>query len=472
MLERISDTRYRIARHDGMRVDAEIVADARLITQIESDRTIEQIENVAHLPGLAGPVLTMPDAHQGYGFPIGGVAAMDIEHGVVSPGGIGYDINCGVRLLASDLSADEIRPRMKELVDALFEQIPCGAGRDGALKLSPADLDHVLREGAHWAIARGYGAPHDLEHCEANGRLTAADPDAVTHAAKQRGKNQLGTLGSGNHFVEVQRVSEVFDTVAADAMGLRMDQIVVLLHSGSRGLGHQTCSDHLEKMESAMRTYKITLPDRELACAPIRSREGETYLRAMQAAANYAFANRQMITHAVRKVFTSVFGTGDLWIVYDVCHNIAKVEDHVIRGEHKRVLVHRKGATRAFGPGHAELPADYRSIGQPVIIPGSMGTRSYVLVGTEHAMQTTYGSTCHGAGRRMSRTKAKAEMTMGQLVNDMQHSGIIVRGASRSGLLEEIPQAYKNVDDVVDVVHRAGISTKVASLAPLGVIKG
>ncbi len=471
-LEHPTPYTYRLPRTGAMRTDGVLYADAKLRALIEGDATLTQLANVATLPGIVGSALAMPDAHQGYGFPIGGVAAMDLEKGVVSPGGIGYDINCGVRLLTTPFTAEEIRPRMRELVDRLFARIPCGAGRDGTTPLSPADLDAVLRDGAAWCVARGIGTEHDREHTESLGRLPDADPDAVTHAAKRRGKNQLGTLGSGNHFLEVQRVTAVHHDAAARAMGLAVGNAVVLFHCGSRGLGHQTCADHLEIMGQAMAKYGITIPDRELACAPIRSPEGETYLRAMRAAANFAFANRQCITAQTRLAFADVFGPTELRVVYDVCHNIAKIEEHIVGGVSRRLLVHRKGATRAFPPGHPEVPAAYRALGQPVIIPGSMGTASYVLLGRPEAMRATFGSTCHGAGRVMSRTKAKRSMHLDELRRAMRDRDIVMKGASAVGMLEEIPEAYKDIHAVVEVVHNAGLSTKVALLAPMGVIKG
>ena len=458
---------------EGMNVEGLIYADDELIKAIENDQTLMQVANVATLPGLVGRSLAMPDAHQGYGFAIGGVAAADLHKGVVSAGGVGFDINCGVRLLASECSLDEVRPKLDVLLQQMFRDIPCGTGKKGVLGgLDPGQLDGVLAEGAHWAAQNGYGTERDLEHMEETGRIPNADPQQVSRRAKDRGRDQLGTLGSGNHFAEIQYVAEVFDSEAAEAFGLHPGQIVVLIHTGSRGLGHQVCTDYLELMQAAMKKYAITVVDRQLACVPVRSPEGQSYLAAMAAAANFAFANRQLITHWVRLAFARVTGKGNLKVVYDVCHNIAKEEEHSVRGERKRVLVHRKGATRAFPRHRPEIPQDYYEVGQPVLIPGSMGTCSYVLVGTERAMEETFGSSCHGAGRAMSRTAARKEITAERLIRELKEKGIHVRGASNSGLTEENPNAYKDVSRVVDVVHHAGIARKVAKLVPVGVIKG
>lgn len=475
MLKKIDEHRYIIPKNfrEGMTVEGLIYANEELIRQIEKDQTMMQVANVATLPGLVGRSLAMPDAHQGYGFAIGGVAAADLETGVVSAGGVGFDINCGVRLLASDMSLDELKPRLDALLNQMFRDIPCGTGKKGVIgALSFDELDRVLKNGAHWAVEKGYGTPADLEHLEETGRLPNADPSAVSDRAKQRGKDQLGTLGSGNHFAEVQYVAEVFDEEAAKAFGLWPQQVVVMIHSGSRGLGHQVCTDYLEIMQSAMKKYNIRIVDRQLACVPIKSPEGQNYLKAMAAAANFAFANRQMMTHWTREAFQRVLGRGDLKVVYDVCHNIAKEEVHMVDGKPRKVLVHRKGATRAFPKHRPELPKDYYEVGQPVLIPGSMGTCSYVLVGTERAMEETFGSSCHGAGRAMSRHAAKKNITAEQLIKELQEKGIHVRGASKSGLTEEKPDAYKDVSQVVEVVHNAGIAKKVAKMIPVGVIKG
>jgi len=453
-------------------IDGMIYADRHLLQQIEKDQTLEQIANVATLPGLVGKSLAMPDAHQGYGFCIGGVAAADIEVGIVSAGGVGFDINCGVRLLGSPLQADEVSDRLEPLLNQLFRDIPCGTGRKGLHETTAKELDEVLLHGAAWAVQRGFGREEDLARIEDGGCLAGADPTCVSSRAKERGHGQLGTLGSGNHFLEVQKVSEIYDAGTAERFGVRENQVVVLIHSGSRGLGHQVCTDYLEIMNGKMKKYGIAVVDRQLACVPIRSDEGRDYLAAMAAAANFAFTNRQMMTHWTREAFRRILGTGDLRIVYDVCHNIAKREEHTVGGRRKQLLVHRKGATRAFPSGHPALPEELREVGQPVLIPGSMGTSSYVLVGTDRAMAETFGSSCHGAGRAKSRTAAKKEITAEQLLDQMRAGGILVRGRSLSGLTEEGPAAYKDVSRVVDVVHGAGIARKVAKLVPLAVMKG
>ncbi|MEK6569790.1 MAG: RtcB family protein [Bacteroidota bacterium] len=474
MLKKIGENRYLIPRSykPGMRIEGLIYANDELIGQIEKDQTLEQVANVATLPGLVGRSLAMPDAHQGYGFCIGGVAAADMDEGVVSAGGVGFDINCGVRLLATPFSEEEVRPKLEALVHQIFRDVPSGTGRSGLLNLPRSELDKLLRDGARWAVENGYGTEDDLQHIEEYGTIPNADPNLVSNRAKERGKDQVGTLGSGNHFIEIQVVAEVFDEEIAKAFGLQKDQIVVLVHTGSRGLGHQVCTDYLEVMQEAMKRYRIEVVDRQLACVPIKSMEGQNYLKAMAAAANFAFANRQLITHWTRQAFQRIMGTGELKIVYDVCHNIAKVEEHKVNGGRKKVLVHRKGATRAFPKGHPDLPKSYQDVGQPVLIPGSMGTCSYVLVGTEKAMEETFGSSCHGAGRAKSRHAAKKEITAEQLLKDLKAKGIFVRGASKSGLTEENPNAYKDVSLVVEVVHEAGIAKKVAKLVPIGVMKG
>ncbi len=474
MLKKLDEHRYLVPKNfrPGMVIEGLIYANEALIKQIEKDQTLDQVANVATLPGLVGRSLAMPDAHQGYGFAIGGVAASDLEKGVVSAGGVGFDINCGVRLLASDILLSVVLPKIDELLNQMFRDIPCGTGKKGMVGLSFEQLDQVLTKGAEWAVQNGYGTAEDLDHTEEEGRLRSADARDVSDRAKQRGRDQLGTLGSGNHFAEVQYVSEIFDEEAAGAFGLKPQHIVVMIHSGSRGLGHQVCTDFLEIMQHAMRKYKIEIVDRQLACVPIQSPEGQSYLRAMAAAANFAFANRQMMTHWTREAFKKLFGKGSLRLVYDVCHNIAKEETHNVNGQQKKVLVHRKGATRAYPKHRPELPKDYYEVGQPVLIPGSMGTCSYVLVGTERAMDETFGSSCHGAGRAMSRHAAKKDITAEQLIRQLSDKGIHIRGASKSGLTEEKPEAYKDVSEVVEVVHNAGIAKKVAKLIPIGVIKG
>jgi tRNA-splicing ligase RtcB len=456
------------ARAD-MRVAARIYADDALWDQIRQDRTVGQLLNVATLPGVVEPVLAMPDAHEGYGFPVGGVAAFRERDGVISPGGVGYDINCGVRLLATGRPAAMILPHLPELLHELSRSVPSGTGRGGALSLEVRDLDRLLAQGSGYLVERGLATPDDLEHTEAGGALDAADPEAVSPRAKQRGHDQVGTLGSGNHFLEVQRVDAVYDATAADAMSIAEGDCVVLIHTGSRGLGHQVCTDYVKQMDAVMRREGIRLPDRELACAPYRSPEGQRYFKAMAAAANFAFANRQAITHGVRRAFRSVVGKDlSLRLVYDVAHNMAKVEQH----GRERLVVHRKGATRAFGPSHPETPARYRAIGQPVLIPGSMGTASYVLVGTDEALGRSFGSCCHGAGRAMSRGAARRFQSGPDVRRALEARGIVVKGAGNQELAEEAPHAYKDVDRVVEVVHAAGLARKVARLVPLGVLKG
>jgi tRNA-splicing ligase RtcB (3'-phosphate/5'-hydroxy nucleic acid ligase) len=458
----------------GMLTDAVVYADEHLLEDLLKDLSLEQAVNVAMLPGIVGRSLAMPDIHQGYGFPIGGVAATDPEEGgVVSPGGVGFDINCGVRLLASTLTADGVRPKIRELVNQLFRDIPSGAGRKGSVQLSYDDLERVMVEGAGWMVRNGYGEPDDLEHCEENGAIDGADPTAVGDKPRKRGLPQVGTLGSGNHFLEVQYVERIFEPEIAERFGLYQDQIVVLVHSGSRGFGHQVCTDYLRDMDPAMRRYKLNLPDRQLACVPANTPEGQAYLGAMRAAANFAWANRQGITHFTREAFKRIFGQKEhLRVVYDVCHNIAKLEWHRVNGRDRRVLVHRKGATRAFPTGRPEIPEAYKDIGQPVLIPGSMGTASYVLVGAKGSLEETFGTTCHGAGRVMSRTAAKKSPYAVNAKQRLEDQGVIVRSETRDGISEEIPEAYKDVDAVINVVHNAGLSKRVARLKPMGVVKG
>ncbi len=457
----------------GMRTDALIYADEGLLEQIVKDLSVEQAMNVAFLPGIVGRSLAMPDIHQGYGFPIGGVAATDCRSGVVSPGGVGFDINCGVRLLASTLDRDEVTPKLRELVNQLFRDVPAGTGSHGPIPCSFAELNEVLERGAAWLVERGFGEPADVEFCEESGAMAGADPAQVSDRAKQRGRTQLGTLGSGNHFLEVQYVEKILEPEIAERFGLRLNQVVVLIHCGSRGLGHQVCTDFLKVMNEAMRRYSIELPDRQLACVPLHSVEAKNYLGAMAAAANFAWANRQAITHFTRGAFRKVLGEGaQLRLVYDVSHNIAKRERYRIDGEEREVLVHRKGATRSFPAGAPGLPSAYQDVGQPVLIPGSMGTASYVLVGTDRAMEETFGTVCHGAGRAMSRTAAKRGRDARVETKKLEDQGIILRSETRDGILEEVPEAYKDIDAVVDVVHNAGLARKVARLRPIGVIKG
>ncbi|HWQ53607.1 MAG TPA: RtcB family protein [Bryobacteraceae bacterium] len=475
-LEAIDPWRYRIPRDErrGMRTHVVVYGSEALIEQIRRDLSLEQAMNVATLPGIVGPSLAMPDIHQGYGFPIGGVAAMDPdEGGVVSPGGVGFDINCGVRLVRSTLTAADVRPRIRDLVNQVFRDVPCGTGGSGFVKIDRKQLDRVLERGARWMVENGYGEERDARFAEAGGALEGADTAAVSERAKERGLPQLATLGSGNHFLEVQYVESVEDQRAAQAMGIGEGQVVVLIHSGSRGLGHQVCTDYVAQMNKVMPRYGITLPDRQLACAPIRSPEGQAYLGAMAAAANFAWANRQGILHFLRGAFRRVFGdSARLDLIYDVCHNIAKRERYEVDGRKREVLVHRKGATRAFAPGHREMPPEYREIGQPVFIPGSMGTASWVLAGAEGAMRETFGSVCHGAGRLLSRTAVRKGRDARTETRKLEEAGILVRSETRDGILEELPDAYKDVDAVIEVVHQAGLARKVARLRPMGVIKG
>ncbi len=458
-----------VTDRSDMRVPARVYADDELWKQIAHDRSLEQLMNVATLPGVTRCVYAMPDVHEGYGFPVGGVAAMRAGDGVISPGGVGYDINCGVRLLISDLDQAAVRPRLAALVHELSRSIPSGTGRGGRLSLSDTELDRVLAEGCRYLLERGQAVPDDLETIEAGGHLARADPGAVSPRAKARGRDQLGTLGSGNHFVEVQTVESVIDPAAARLYGIAAGQVAVLVHTGSRGLGHQVCTDYVRLMDRIMPTYSITLPDRELACAPFASPEGQRYFGAMCAAANFAFANRQTITQRVRDTFRRFFDdAGRLRLVYDVAHNMAKLEEH----DGELLCVHRKGATRAFGPGHPETPERYRTAGQPVFIPGSMGTRSYVLAGTDAALALSFGSTCHGAGRALSRHAAKRATSGHAVRQQLEAQGIAVACPSSGELAEEAPLAYKDVERVVDVVHRAGLARKVARLRPIGVIKG
>jgi tRNA-splicing ligase RtcB len=453
----------------GMRVPARVYADDELWRQISRDRSLEQLMNVATLPGVTRCAYGMPDVHEGYGFPVGGVAAMRAADGVISPGGVGYDINCGVRLLVSDLDLGAVQPWLRDLVHELARGIPSGAGRGGRLAFSDAELDRVLAEGCRFLLERELATPADLAVTEANGGLPRADPGAVSARARARGRDQLGTLGSGNHFLEVEVVEQIFDPAAAALYGLHAGRVAVLVHTGSRGLGHQVCTDYVRLMDEVMPKYGIVLPDRELACAPFASPEGQRYFGAMCAAANFAWCNRQAITHRVREAFRRLFGAGGgLRVVYDVAHNMAKLEEH----DGELVCVHRKGATRAFGPSHPETPAAYRGAGQPVFIPGSMGTRSYVLAGTDGALALSFGSACHGAGRAMSRHAAKRAKRGHEVRRELEAQGIVVACPSSGELAEEAPFAYKDVERVVDVVHRVGLARKVARLRPIGVVKG
>lgn len=474
-IEQIDEFRYRIARDEGagMRTDVVVYASEPIMEEIRRDQSLAQAMNVATLPGIVGPSLAMPDIHQGYGFPIGGVAALDMENGVVSPGGVGFDIDCGVRLVRTNLNKPEVRERLKPLIDQLFRDVPCGMGTRGRISLADTEIQGVLRDGAVWTVEHGYGEARDPEFAEAGGRLKGALPEKVSDRAKKRGAGQLGTLGSGNHFLEVLYVEAVHDEPAAAAMGLAGEQVVVLIHSGSRGLGHQVCTDYVALMNEVMPRYGIVLPDRQLACVPIQSEEGQAYLGAMKAAANFAWANRQAILHFVRAAFRRIFGdSATLDLIYDVCHNIAKQEVHEVDGQQRDVLVHRKGATRAFPAGHPEIPKAYADVGQPVFVPGSMGTASWVLAGQPGSMKHTFGSACHGAGRLLSRTAVRKGKDAREEQRKLEAMGILVRSESRDGILEELPEAYKDVDEVIEVMDGAGIAKKVARLRPMGVIKG
>ncbi|MEG9194200.1 MAG: RtcB family protein [Candidatus Methanoglobus sp.] len=477
VLKKITDYKWELSKDykKGMRVPAYFYISRKLMKDLEKD-AVEQAANVATMPGIRLASLVMPDVHVGYGFPIGGVAGFDIEEGVISPGGVGFDINCGVRLLRSNLKVEEVKSKIKELIDTLFIVVPSGVGSEGKITLNDRELDEIFVSGARWAFENGYGTEKDLERCEENGAMPGARPEVVSKRARERGRTQLGTLGSGNHFLEVQYVEKVYNPEVARVFGLEEGTVTVMIHCGSRGLGHQVCTDFLEVLDRAVKKYNISLPDKQLACAPIKSKEGEDYYAGMAASANFAWCNRQIIAHWVRESFKKVFKMGEddlgLEVVYDVAHNIAKFEEHQVNGKKVKVCVHRKGATRAFSAGRNEVPAVYRNVGQPVLIPGSMGTPSYVLVGTQRAMDETFGSTCHGSGRVMSRAEAKRKLRDGIVKQNLEKKGIYVRSAEKGLLAEEAPEAYKISDDVVDVVHRAGISTLVAKLVPLGVTKG
>ncbi|MFZ5808754.1 MAG: RtcB family protein [Chloroflexota bacterium] len=475
---KISDYEWEIptSAHPEMKVPVRIFATRKLLEKVFVDESIQQAINSATLPGLVGKVLVMPDMHQGYGFPIGGIAATRYPEGVISPGGIGYDINCGVRLLASQIDAEQAAPFLDQLATALDNNCPSGVGKEGHIKLTEKELEQVCRDGSRWALKNGYAHPDDLRRTEEGGQVEGADPSSVSKRARERGRDQLGTLGAGNHFLEVDVVEHVFDPAAAAVMGLREGCLALQIHCGSRGFGHQICSDYVDEFQSAVKRYGIKLADRELVCAPLTSPEGQRYLKAMRSAANYAFANRQILTHYARRAFEQVLAgkvpNWELIQVYDIAHNMGKIETHLIDGELLKVCVHRKGATRAFGPGHEDLPPEYQPIGQPVLVPGSMGTASWVLLGTAGSMERSFGSTCHGAGRTMSRSQAKKKIWGEDLRNQLQSRGIRIRAGSLSGLAEEAPEAYKDVDDVVQTVVGAGIAHKVARLTPLAVIKG
>ena len=478
-LKKIDDYRWEIPLEfdPGMRVPGRIICDEKLLETVKKDQALRQVANVAHLPGIVKYSLAMPDIHWGYGFPIGGVAATDPDQGgVISPGGIGFDINCGVRLIRSNLTFEEVQPKLKTLVATLFHQITCCVGQSGDIRVSNQDRSRVVLQGAKWAVKNGYGIEDDLAHTEAGGCLEGADPDAVSQRAYERGANQLGTLGSGNHFLEVQVIDQVYDQAAAERFGLAEGQVTLMIHSGSRGFGYQICDDFLEQMRRTLTQYNIKVPDLQLACAPVYSPEGKKYISAMRAAANYAWANRQCLMHLMRQVFERVFQRSwqamELNLIYDVAHNIAKFEKYKIDGKEKTLCIHRKGATRAFPPNHEELPESYRDLGQPVIIPGDMGRNSYLLLGTAKALDETFGSACHGAGRMMSRSEAVRTSKGRNIEQELERKGIVVMGRGAKGIAEEQPAAYKNVNDVVHVIHEAGIARRLVRMRPLGVIKG
>jgi len=478
-LEKIDEYRWRIPKSykRGMRVPGLIYADEEMLKHLLKEQALEQVANVAFLPGIVDYSLAMPDIHWGYGFPIGGVAAMKTDDGVVSPGGVGFDINCGVRILRTNLTQEEVSPRIKEFVEALYNNVPSGVGSKGKIRLRPGEINEVLVKGSRWAVEKGYGRAEDLEATEERGEMTRADPAKVSSRAKERGTPQLGTLGSGNHFLEVAIVDKIYEPDIANEMGInQVGQVMLYVHCGSRGLGHQVADDYIKEMVRAMVKYDIELPDRQLGCSPVKSPEGQAYLSAMRCAANYAWANRQCITHWVRQSFCQIMGKSEaaagLELIYDVTHNIAKIEEHEVSGRKQELCVHRKGATRAFPAGHPDVPQKYSRIGQPVLIPGDMGRVSYVLVGTEQAMKETFGSTCHGAGRIQSRTAAKKHLRGRDVLESLQARGITVRTGNLPGLAEEASEAYKDVTSVVEVAHRAGISKIVARTKPIGVIKG
>ena len=483
-LEQIAPYRWRLSQDfmTGMRVPGEIIASPEMIERIISDNTPKQVANVATLPGIVGASMAMPDIHWGYGFPIGGVAAFDLDEGIISPGGVGYDINCGVSLLRSNLLAREIQSDIPKLVDELFEQVPCGVGSEGKIRLSGKDFNNILTNGAGWVVEQGLANPEDLDHMEERGAMSGGDPSQVSPRAQERAKKQLGTLGSGNHFLEIQEVVEIYDPETAAVFGLHKGQVVIMIHSGSRGLGHQICEDSLRVMQNAVRKYQLDLPDRQLACAPFRSNEGQAYFSVMKCAANYAWANRLTMVSLVRKAFSGYYGKSarelGLAMVWDVCHNIARVEEFSLSegkkkgGKPRKLCIHRKGATQALGPGALAIPQDYRSVGQPVLIPGDMGRASYVLAGTARASEISFSSTCHGAGRIMSRKAAVRATRNENITRTLSDRGIIVRSRGRWTLNEEIPEAYKDIGEVVEAVQGAGISRKVARLKPMGTVKG
>ncbi len=478
-LEKISDYKWRMPRSykAGMRVPGIIYADERLLKDIRLDKSLEQVANVAFLPGIVNASLAMPDIHWGFGFPIGGVAATDIEEGgVVSPGGVGYDINCGVRMLRTDLAYEDIKEKIKDLVLSLFSGIPSGVGSEGDIRISDKEEQGIFIKGAEWVVEKGFGTQDDLDCTEDSGAIKGADPNSVSERAYKRGRAQAGTLGSGNHFLEIQVIDQIYDVRICDALGLALGQVTLMIHSGSRGLGYQVCEDYARSMINCLDKYAIRVPDRQLACAPVNSDEGRAYLGAMKCAANYAWANRQCLMHLVRSIFERVFGVSwqklGMFLIYDVAHNIAKIEEYNINGKNKKLCVHRKGATRAFAPDNPALPQRYKKTGQPVIIPGDMGRNSYLLVGTDKAQEESFGSVCHGAGRLKSRTQAVKSVKLDSLLKELASKGIMVKASGRGTIVEEAPQAYKDVNDVVGVAHNAGLAKRVCRMRPLGVIKG
>ncbi len=468
-LKKISDVEWEIPKTGKMNVSGRIFASEKLLQLIKKDNTLQQVKNVAMLPGIIKASIALPDAHCGYGYSIGGVAAFDIDKGVISPGGVGFDINCGIRLLRTNLNLNEIKEKKKGILHSLFRTIPSGVGRGGKINITKKDLDDILKKGVEWCLEKNYATKQDLENCEDNGRLPNANPNDVSERAKKRGIGQLGTLGAGNHFIEIQTVEEIFDRDIAKIFGLKKDQIVIMIHSGSRGLGHQVASDYIQKMEDR---YKWPEQDRQLVNAPIKSELGKRYLSAMSCAANFAFANRQLMTYLIRENLKHYFPNFKAELVYDVCHNVAKFEEHIIKGEKRKILVTRKGATRSFGIGRNELPLNYKKVGQPVLIPGSMGTSSYVLVGTNKAEQISFGSTAHGAGRVESRTNARKTIRGEDVKKQLEKQDIDIEAGSFKGISEEAPEAYKDIDEVVEVSHKAGIGNLVAKLKPIAVMKG
>jgi tRNA-splicing ligase RtcB len=469
---KINDNQWEIPQTGDMKVPGRIFASEKLIIEMD-EKVREQVRNVACLPGIQIASMAMPDAHWGYGFPIGGVAAFDPdEGGIISMGGVGFDISCGVRTMKTGLLKDDVLPKLERLVDQFYNRVPAGLGSEGLIRLNALQIDEMLLGGAEWAVKKGYGLKEDLAYIEEHGRVDGADPSRVSSTAKKRQEREMGTLGSGNHYLEVQVVDEIYDERSAQAMGLRKDGVVISVHCGSRGLGHQIGTDSLRSLATAAQRFKLPIKDRELASAPIDSPEGQAYYGAMSAGINCALANRQIITHLVREIFTEVYPEGQVTMLYDVSHNTCKVETHSIKGKKKRLFVHRKGATRAFGPGQTDLPQEYRHVGQPVLIGGTMGTSSYILVGTEEGMQVAFGSACHGAGRSMSRTQAKKQWHGRDVVRQLEGKGILIRGHSYSGIAEEAPGSYKDVSEVVDAAHHANLARKVARVRPMACVKG